>query len=160
MLVHSEAEAVYVVDSFGSLYSEQIHALCDMFMECFKGTKIEVGIHAHNNRQLAFSNTIEATIRGANCVDASFAGLGRGAGNCQMELLLGFLYNPKFRLRPVLKCIEQHIEPMREKLLWGYDYPYMVTGLLNQHPRSGMAFNASEDRGQIVKFYDQMEEQD
>ncbi len=160
MLVHSEVEAVYVVDSFGSLYSEQIHALCDMFMDCFEGTKIEVGIHAHNNRQLAFANTIEATIRGANCVDASFAGLGRGAGNCQMELLLGFLHNPKFRLRPVLKCIEEHIEPMREKLLWGYDYPYMVTGLLNQHPRSGMAFNASEDRGQIVRFYDQMEEQD
>ena len=71
-----------------------------------------------------------------------------------------FLHNPKFRLRSVLKCIEQHIEPMREKLLWGYDYPYMVTGLLNQHPRSGMAFNASKDRGQIVKFYDQMEEQE
>jgi 4-hydroxy 2-oxovalerate aldolase len=93
-------------------------------------------------------------------VDASFAGLGRGAGNCQMELLLGFLHNPKFRLRPVLKCIEQHVEPLRSKLMWGYDYPYMITGLLNQHPRSGMAFNASEDRGKIVQFYDQMEEQE
>ena len=93
-------------------------------------------------------------------MDASFAGLDRGAGNCQMELLLGFLHNPKFRLRPVLKCIEQHIEPMQEKLLWGYDYPYMVTGLLNQHPRSGMVFNTSKDRGQIVKFCDQIEEQE
>lgn len=160
MLVKSEVEAVYVVDSFGSLYSEQIHALYDMFMEYCGGTKIEVGIHAHNNRQLAFANTIEATIRGANCVDASFAGLGRGAGNCQMELLLGFLHNPKFRLRPVLKCIEDHIEPMRDKLKWGYDYPYMITGLLNQHPRAGMAYNESKDRGKIVKFYDQVEDVD
>ena len=159
MLVHSDVGAVYVVDSFGSLYSEQIRSLCDMFFEYCKDTPIEVGIHAHNNRQLAFANTIEAVILGANCADASFAGLGRGAGNCQMELLLGFLHNPKFRLRPVLKCIEEHVEPLRSSLLWGYDYPYMITGLLNQHPRAGMAFNASEDRGNIVQFYDQMEEQ-
>ena len=160
MLVRSDVEAVYVVDSFGSLYSEQIHALCNMFFEYCEGTSIEVGIHAHNNRQLAFANTIEAVVLGANCADASFAGLGRGAGNCQMELLLGFLHNPKFRLRPVLKCIEEHVEPLRAALLWGYDYPYMITGLLNEHPRSGMAFNASEDRGKIVQFYDQMEEQE
>ena len=160
MLVRSDVGAVYVVDSFGSLYGEQIRALCNMFFQYCEGTPIEVGIHAHNNRQLAFANTIEAAILGANCVDASFAGLGRGAGNCQMELLLGFLHNPKFRLRPVLKCIEQYIEPLRSKLLWGYDYPYMITGLLNQHPRAGMAFNASENRGKIVQFYDQMEEQE
>ena len=160
MLVHSDVGAVYVVDSFGSLYSEQIRALCNMFFEYCEGTSIEVGIHAHNNRQLAFGNTIEAVVLGANCADASFAGLGRGAGNCQMELLLGFLHNPKFRLRPVLKCIEEHVEPLRSQLLWGYDYPYMITGLLNEHPRAGMAFNASEDRGKIVQFYDQMEEQE
>lgn len=160
MLARSDVGAVYVVDSFGSLYGEQVRALCNMFLKYCEGTPIEVGIHAHNNRQLAFANTIEAAILGANCVDASFAGLGRGAGNCQMELLLGFLHNPKFRLRPVLKCIEQYIEPLRSKLLWGYDYPYMITGLLNQHPRAGMAFNASEDRGKIVQFYDQMEEQE
>ena len=160
MLTRSDVGAVYVVDSFGSLYGEQVRALCNTFLKYCEGTPIEVGIHAHNNRQLAFANTIEAAILGANCVDASFAGLGRGAGNCQMELLLGFLHNPKFRLRPVLKCIEQYIEPLRSKLLWGYDYPYMITGLLNQHPRAGMAFNASEDRGKIVQFYDQMEEQE
>ncbi len=160
MLVRSDVGAIYVVDSFGSLYSEQVRALCNMFFEYCEGTPIEVGIHAHNNRQLAFANTIEAVVLGANCADASFAGLGRGAGNCQMELLLGFLHNPKFRLRPVLKCIEEHIESLRSKLLWGYDYPYMITGLLNQHPRAGMAFNASEDRGKIIQFYDQMEEQE
>ena len=43
-----------------------------------------------------------------------------------------------------------------QSYLWGYDYPYMITsGLLNEHPRAGMAFsNASEDRGKIVQFYD------
>ncbi len=39
--------------------------------------------------------------------------------------------------------------------MWGYDHPYMVTGILNEHPRSGMAFNA-EDRSDLVAFYDEM----
>jgi 4-hydroxy 2-oxovalerate aldolase len=88
------------------------------------------------------------------------AGLGRGAGNCPMELLLSFLHNPKFRLRPALHCIQQHIEPLREKLKWGFDYPYMMTGVLNQHPRAGMAFNESEHRGDIIRFYDSLENPD
>ena len=97
---------------------------------------------------------------GANLLDGSMAGLGRGAGNCPIELLIGFLHNPKFHLRPVLQCIQQHIEPLREKLLWGFDIPYMITGLLNQHPRSAMQFNATEDRGDIVKFFDSMTEKE
>mgnify|MGYP003974718787 FL=1 len=156
MLAETPVDVIYVVDSFGSLYSEQIEALVEKHLAALRGTGKEVGIHCHNNRQLAFANTIQAIIKGSNYLDASFAGLGRGAGNCQMELLLSFLHNPAYKLRPVLECIEEHIEPMREKLGWGYDYPYMVTGILNEHPRSGMAFNASEDRGGIVKFYDQM----
>jgi 4-hydroxy 2-oxovalerate aldolase len=160
LLAKSETQAVYVVDSFGSLYMEQVDALVGKFLGYMKDTGIEVGIHCHNNQQLAFANTIQAIVKGANMLDASMAGLGRGAGNCQLELLIGFLHNPKYRLRPVLQCIQEHIEPMREKLGWGYDYPYMITGNLNEHPRSGMAFNESKDRGDIVKFYDQMTEED
>jgi len=44
--------------------------------------------------ELAFANTIEAIIHGANRVDATMAGMGRGAGNCPMELMIGFLRNP------------------------------------------------------------------
>jgi 4-hydroxy 2-oxovalerate aldolase len=88
-------------------------------------------------------------------LDATMAGLGRGAGNCQMELLVGFLNNSKYRLRPVLECVQQHIEPLRNSLIWGFDPAYMMTGILNQHPRAAIGFNSSEDRGNLVKFYDQ-----
>ena len=160
LLAKSEAQAVVVVDSFGSLYMEQIDALVAKYLGHMEGTGIEVGIHCHNNQQLAFANTVQGIVRGANMLDASMAGLGRGAGNCQLELLIGFLHNPKYRLRPVLQCIQEHIQPMQEELMWGYDYPYMITGMLNEHPRSGMAFNASKDKSDIVKFYDQMTEED
>jgi 4-hydroxy 2-oxovalerate aldolase len=119
----------------------------------------EVGIHTHNNQQLAYANTIEALIVGANRLDASLAGLGRGAGNCQMELLIGFLHNPKFRLRPILQCIQEHIEPLRKELRWGFNLPYVITGLLNQHPRAAMKYMASEEKD-IVKFYDSVIEEE
>ena len=154
LLAKSEVGTVYIVDSNGGLYSEQVHYLVDKYMEYMKSSGKRVGMHAHNNLQLAFGNTIEAVIKGANILDGSMAGLGRGAGNCPMELLVGFLHNPRFRLRPILQCIQEHIEPMREKLMWGFDIPYMMTGLLNQHPRAGMNFNASADRGDFAKFYD------
>ena len=160
MLAESEVGTMYVVDSFGSLYSEQVEALVEQFLRHARPAGKEVGIHCHNNRSVAFGNTIQAVIKGANRLDASMAGLGRGAGNCQMELLLDFLHNPKYRIRPVFECIQDHIEPLRKTLMWGYEYPYMITGILNQHPRAGMAWMASDERDEIVKFWDQMVAED
>jgi len=150
----------YIVDSFGSLYSEQAQLLLEKYLSYAKSSGKQVGMHAHNNQQLAFANTIEAIIKGANMLDASMAGLGRGAGNCPIELLVGFLHNPKFRLRPILQCIQQYIEPLRGKLMWGFDTPYMITGILNQHPRAAIEFNAGEDRGNIIKFFDLISEEE
>jgi len=160
LLANSEVGTIYIVDSFGALYSEQIQLLVEKYIRYAEPCGKKVGIHAHNNQQLAFANTIEAIIKGANMLDASMAGLGRGAGNCQTELLLGFLHNPKFHIKPILQCIQQHIEPLREKLMWGFDTSYMLTGLLNQHPRAAMNFNASKDRGNIVKFFDLISEEE
>jgi 4-hydroxy 2-oxovalerate aldolase len=157
MLAKSEARAIYVVDSFGSLYSEQVHHLVNKYLHYCKASGMEVGLHMHNNMHLAFANTIEGIILGANFVDATMAGLGRGAGNCQMELLLAFLHNPKFDLRPILECVQNTIEPMRSKLLWGYDLPYLLTGMLNQHPRAAIKFKEAElkgVKGDILEFYD------
>ena len=156
LLADSEVETLYVVDSFGALYSEQVNYFVDKFLKYAEQSGKQVGMHAHNNQQLAFANTIEATIVGANMLDASIAGLGRGAGNCQLELLVSFLHNPKLQLKPILECIQQSIEPLREKLMWGFDVSYLITGLLNQHPRAAMEFNAKGDKGNITEFFDIM----
>ena len=73
-----------------------------------------VGMHAHNNQQLAFANTIEATARGVSYLDATMMSIGRGAGNCAMELLISFLKNPKYNIFPVMKFIEEHMIPLKE----------------------------------------------
>jgi 4-hydroxy 2-oxovalerate aldolase len=155
-LAKTEIEVMYLVDSFGALYSEQVQYLTQKYLGFMKDAGKEVGIHTHNNQQLAYANTIEAIIHGANRLDGSLAGLGRGAGNCQTELLIGFLHNPKFKIRPLLQCIQEYIEPLRKDLKWGYDLPYMITGQMNQHPRPAIAFNEQDGPKDIVAFYDSM----
>ena len=159
-LVRTPVSAIYVVDSFGALYSEQVRDLTLTLMEAVKGSGKEVGIHAHNNQQLAYANTVEALIMGASRLDATIHGMGWGAGNCPLELLLGFLHNPKFRVRPVLQCIQEFLLPVRKKLDWGYSIPYMITGQLNQHPRAAIKHRAGEAPDDYVAFYDQLVEED
>jgi 4-hydroxy 2-oxovalerate aldolase len=146
--------AVYLVDSFGALYSEQVRYLTTKYLSVLKECGKEVGIHAHNNQQLAYANTIEAIIAGANRMDATISGLGRGAGNCPLELIVGFLHNPRFKLRPILECIEEVMLPLKEKLDWGFSIPYMITGQMNMHPRTAMDLRASPNKDKYVQFYD------
>jgi len=143
---------IYLVDSFGAFYSEDIDALVTKYIE--RLPEKTIGIHCHNNQQLAFANTIAGIINGANYLDATLYGIGRGAGNCPLELLLSFLKNPKFNVRPLIQCIEEEIFPWARKIDWGYSVPYMTTGMLNQHPRTAMAHMESEKKERITEFYD------
>ena len=145
---------IYLVDSFGSFYSEDIEMLAKKYMDALPGK--ELGIHCHNNQQLAFANTISAIISGINYLDASLYGIGRGAGNCTLELLVSFLKNPKFKVRPLIEAIETEILPWTEKIDWGYYIPYMVTGTMNQHPRTAMAHMESDEKNKVTKFFDQL----
>lgn len=151
-LAKSRVPIIYLVDSFGAFYSEDIDCLAKKYIERLEGKTI--GIHCHNNQQLAFANTISAIINGINYLDATLYGIGRGAGNCPLELLLSFLKNPKFKVRPLLEAIEAHVLPWREKIHWGYSVPYMVTGVFNQHPRAAMTVMESDRKNYIVEFYD------
>ena len=152
----SPAGTMVIVDSFGHLHREQIDMLYRKYAEALAGTGKDIGIHAHNNMQLAFANTIEAIILGSNRADATMAGLGRGAGNCPMELLLGFLRNPKFKLRPVIQLLRDQIDPLRETVEWGPLVPYNITGQMNRHPRAAMEFRSGDEKDDYLKFYDRM----
>ncbi len=160
MLGQSPVECIYVVDSFGSMYPEQLARTIDLYREAAEKYGKKLGIHAHNNQQLAFANTIEAVGDGVDWLDATYNGMGRGAGNCAMENLLGFLRNPKYNLFPAIQFIEKYMLPLKESgITWGYDLQYMMTGLLNQHPRTAIAYT-KEQRKDIVEFYKEVVAQD
>ena len=82
MLGESPVDVIYLVDSYGSLYPEQVAKLTLRYLEAGDKYKKAVGVHAHNNQQLAFGNTIEAASWGASYLDMTVNGMGRGAGNC------------------------------------------------------------------------------
>ena len=109
---------------------------------------------------LRLPNTIEAVGDGVDWLDATYYGMGRGAGNCAMELLLGLLRNPKYHIAPVLKFIDQHMTKLHEKdVVWGYDLQYLMTGLLNHHPKTAIQFT-KEKRSDYYEFYKEVMEQD
>ncbi len=144
-LSKTNVDVIYIADSFGSFYPEQIKKLTEKYLKVAQESGKKVGIHAHNNLQLAYANTLEAMIYGTSFLDVTISGLGRGAGNCPLELLIGFLKNPKYQLMPVLKFIEEFIVPLEKELDWGYSIPYMLTGQLNEHPRAAMKARDEKD---------------
>jgi len=154
-LSQTPVDVIYIADSFGSFYPEQIRRLTEKYLDVAEKSGKKVGIHAHNNMQLAYANTIEAMMYGTSYLDATISGMGRGAGNCPMELLVGFLKNPKYRLLPLLKFIEEKIVPLEKELDWGYSIPYMITGQLNEHPRSAMKAREEGDTN-YVNFYNSL----
>lgn len=153
-LAATNFDMVYLVDSFGYFYSEQIHYLADKYLTRLNGKP--VGIHCHDNRNLAFANTIEGIIKGINRLDATIFGIGRAAGNCQLEMLMAFLKNPKYDVRPILDLIQKYFVEMKKELRWGYEIPYAITGVLNKHPRAAMAFMKGVHGNTFSEFYDEL----
>lgn len=159
ILAQTEVDVIYLVDSFGSFYSETTRAMVAQYMRHAKLTGKKLGIHAHNNQQLAFANTLEAMIMGTSYLDTTVYGMGRGAGNCNTELLLGFLKNPRYHVRPLFEVIDKHILPLRKEMHWGFDLPYMMTGQWNMHPKPAMKF--FDQPGQsFTEFHDTFMDQE
>lgn len=154
MIKQSVVDVVYIVDSYGSLDYKDMEYLVNKFKTHLPDKRL--GVHTHNNMQLAFSNTLVAADLGVELLDASVYGMGRAAGNCPTELLVTHLKNTNYNLRPVLSVLEELLIPLREKEEWGYLIPYMITGTLDEHPRSAMALRASDDKDKVVDFYDKL----
>lgn len=149
-----KADVLYLVDSFGHFDQEDINYELARYRKHV--TTMKLGFHGHNNMQLAFSNTIQAIIDRTDFLDSTVTGIGRGAGNCTTELLLGFLKNPKFDLRPVLDAAQELMLPLRDKYEWGYILPLMITGMLNRHPKDAIAIRQTADKDNYRQFYEHM----
>ena len=155
-VARSDVYAVCIVDSFGALYPYHVRFLVRKYMN-FLGEKIKVGAHFHNNQQQAFANSIVAIDEGVDWVDATIHGLGRGAGNCPLELLLFYLDSPRYDARPILDLVDE-FATLRDDLRWGYHLPYAITGFYNVHPKSGIALMSTADRYKCRSFYESLQD--
>lgn len=160
LIGQSPVNVIYIVDSYGSIYPEEMARVCDIFGNFAAKYNKKLGIHAHDNQKLAFANTIECVGDGVDYLDATYMGMGRGAGNCSIEALIGFLHNPKYQMYHVLKFLEEQMVPLKESgIVWGYDTQYLLTGLLNQHPRTAISYT-KENRKDILNYYSEITSQE
>lgn len=156
LLGKTNVDVIYLVDSFGVLFPEQALRLTQMYKEIADKYGKKIGVHAHNNQQLAFANTIESMRAGASYLDGTVSGMGRGAGNCHMESLLSMLRNPKYRIYPVMDFIAAEMPKIKETgAKWGFDIPYMLTGSLNIHPSRAINF-IKDGRNDYSEFYKEL----
>ena len=117
---------IMMVDSYGSVYPDQIADCICKIREQYKG---KIGFHGHNNIELAFANSLAAINAGIDGIDATMTGMGRGAGNLRTELLLTYCakYDQSVSLNQLMETIED-FELLRQKYCWGTNLPYMISG--------------------------------
>lgn len=134
-----EPYAFYVVDSFGMMKGKDLTRLFYMVEHNLKES-IWIGFHSHNNLQLAYSNAQRLITVQTNrnlIIDSSIMGMGRGAGNLNTELFLGYLNEnagKKYDIKPLLAIADKILTPFYERSYWGYSLPNYISASHNAHP--------------------------
>lgn len=131
--------AIYIVDTFGLLTKEQLVKYARIADE-YVDSGIKIGYHAHNNMQQAFSNATsfaELDLKHDIIIDASVYGMGRGAGNLNLEMLCSYLNNFRngaYNLEPVFEIWDKSLKEIYSRLPWGYALEYFIAAANQCNP--------------------------
>lgn len=134
-----EPYAFYIVDSFGMMKKQDMIRLFYLAEHRLKDT-IHIGFHSHNNMQMAFANAQTLAEIPSNrrlIVDTSIMGMGRGAGNLNTELFVGYLkdnFEANYQLKPLLRVIDEVLNSFYTRNYWGYSLPNYLSATYNTHP--------------------------
>ncbi len=153
-------DVFYLADSFGSLFVKDTKLLVNLFYEKLKDLDIEIGFHAHNNKGLALANTLEATNNGAQWFDGSWLGMGRGAGNAELEhLILNTLLEGKsIKFKSEIgsdsqELIEKHFLSLKNEYKWGKNIFYDLSSTAGLHPTKCLDLINTHKLSKYSKIY-------
>lgn len=134
-----EPYAFSIVDTFGSMYKEDLQRVFYLIHHNLIGTAT-IGFHSHNNLQMSFAlaqEFVEMT-QGLRhiVIDTTMAGMGRGAGNTNTELVMQYMnrrYNSGYDIDAVLDLIDNFVDHIRNQCEWGYSIPNFLAGSYSAH---------------------------
>ena len=145
-------DVFYVADSFGSLEPSAVNEIIDLICTI---KNVEIGVHFHDNKGLALINTIEAHSCGANWLDTTLMGMGRGAGNAATEKFITSI-GKDHRLSEAVDFIESYVMPFFANSPWGPAVDFYLSGLWNIHPNFVSKMRdmhlSGVDRIKVLKF--------
>ena len=154
----NNVDVLYFADSTGSLNGLQTSKITNTFKKYWVG---HLGVHAHDNMGKAMENSITAIENGANWVDSTVLGMGRGPGNVTTESLVIELekkFNKKVNYSELLKLVDEDFMPLKKQFSWGSNPYYYLSGLYGIHPSfvQGMLEAKSFNSAEILAVIDNL----
>lgn len=131
--------AMSVVDSFGMIRRRDFLRMISIMDENMDPETV-LGYHSHNNLQLAMGNAqafAEMGLERDILIDASVFGMGRGAGNLNLELFAQYLneeHGKHYRIEPMLEIMDRYLSDIYETKFWGYSLPLYMSAANGVHP--------------------------
>jgi len=126
-------DVLYFADSLGNMNPRDVEFICKSLKKGFEGN---LGIHTHNNKNMALINSITAIENGITWCDGTVTGMGRGAGNVSTESLILEMSNYNFHNGDASK-IQHSVEDftiLKNKYGWGSNLYYHYACNHNIHP--------------------------
>jgi len=137
--------AIYVVDSWGIMDEYDINAYL-FKADGILNEGVKLGLHGHNNLQQAFSSAkmfSNLNICRDIIIDSSVYGIGRGAGNLDIELIASYLnseHGKEYKLNEFSKIYDDLILPIYKEYKWGYSVASYLTSVTKSNPEYGSLF--------------------
>lgn len=131
--------AMSIVDTFGMIKRKQFLRLA-YIADNNMAEGVTLAYHAHNNLQLAFGNAealVEMNLKRDLIIDACVFGMGRGAGNLNLELFAEYMnenYDTHYAIEPMLEIMDEYLNEIYKAKFWGYSLPLYLSASAGVHP--------------------------
>lgn len=133
-----KARGFYVVDSFGQMDNLMITEKLKI-ADQYVAPTMKIGFHAHNNRQMAYSNALAVLTYPSKhdiMLDSSIMGMGKGAGNLCTELIASSLcgHGKEYKTTGIYDLISNYFSKVWKDSPWGYSLDFYLSSLYSCTP--------------------------
>lgn len=153
-------DSLALVDSYGGCTPGRVEVLFRELRDALPG--MPIGFHGHDNMCLAMANSIAAIEGGADVIDGTLVGMGRGAGNLRIEAMLAYLGGRQGGNAVVdyqaLSAVVEPFEALQRQYGWGTNLPYMISGVNNLPQRDVMDW-ISKKRYSVMSIVQALQQQ-